>query len=738
MTMPSTSTRATPSPQMDRRRVLTQKGRVVVGGLYLAGYLGVALAVSGLPDLGAGGAWFWAGALLIVLSTALTEPFFPTPGDAVANGAAAVLGAAAYPTGAVTAGALGASTEALGAGRAAVMAYGAIVVVMALVVIGVRDQPGSPKNNRRWVVFLRSLLSAVGSARSVYSVVFLAAVLAAFSDDVTALAVIAAMWLLIVEVRPLEWLHRRWPGSPPPPADAAVATVVSLRNPSLVELQASSAIAAGDVVTTGVSTLEVIDTARSSAGVWVLASVVSGPMPGLGDPASHGGRAAWPALGYVDTGTNLEQLVFAVPAALEELTYGDLVTANYGGVDVLYQVVGAEVRSTSIEPSVHHSKVVVTGVKLGGWDPGRTRFVPTQWLPTAGSPVRRLPAVAEPLSATAIGHVPGTAFAIEAHVDVLITHGTAVLGVLGSGKSTLARELMLRAVYEGAKVLVIDTCAEHAIELSDFIGPSSSPDDIAKAVNIKTEVALRATAGDVNAGGNRKIFAEAVTTDLRDFLCGDEQIRVYDITKFLVTKQTSWKDRNTGEADHSACTLPEITSIISTAIFELAKQRPDGQPRIWVVLEEGHQLVPEFGSISAKDDDKAVQRTTKAFLQGRKFGLGALVITQRTANVSKSLLTQCNTIFCFRAHDDSTSTFLRDRAGAAHVAALPNLLDRRVLAFGRGLAEDPLFLRVNDPVAIRKALADQAKLIDLEDLPVGPTEIPDTARSALAAPVPAK
>lgn len=438
-------------------------------------------------------------------------------------------------------------------------------------------------------------------------------------------------------------------------------------------------------------------------------------MPGLGDFAARGGRAPRPALGYVDTGTNLQELVFTVPAALEELTYGDLVTVNYSGTDVLYQVVGAEVRSASIEPSVHHSKVVVTGVKLGGWDTDRTRFVPTQWLPTAGSPVRRLPAVAEPLSPTAIGHVPGTAFAVAADVDVLITHGTAVFGVLGSGKSTLARELMLRAVYEGAKVLVIDACAEHAIELSDFIGPSSSPDDIAKAINIKTEVALQATAADMNAGGNRKIFAEAVTTDLRDFLGGDEHLRVYDITKFDVTKQTSWKDRTTGQVDHSACTLPEITSIISTAIFELAKQRPDGRPRIWVVLEEGHQLVPEFGSISAKDDDKAVQRTTKAFLQGRKFGLGTLVITQRTANVSKSLLTQCNTIFCFRAHDDSTSTFLRDRAGTTHVAALPNLLDRRVLAFGRGLAEDPLFLRVNDPQGIRRALAEQKRVAGFHD-----------------------
>lgn len=613
--MSAATTTTTPSsPTQERRRTLTQKGRVLVGAIYLAGYLAVAVVVSGLPDLGAGGAWFWAGALLIVLSTALTEPFFPTPGDAVANGAAAMLGAAAYPTSAATAVGLSATTEALRAGRGAVMSYGGIVVVMALIVIGVRDKPGSPKNNRRWVVFLRSLLSAVGSARSVYSVVFLAAVLAAFSNSVSTLAVMVAMWLLIVEVRPLEWLHRRWPSTSPAAVEAAVATVVSLRNPSLVELEATVALKAGDIVEAGGTTLEVIDTARGGGGVWALASVVAGPIPGLGDAAARNGRATQPALGYVDVGTNLQELVFTVPAALEEMTYGDLVSVAFGGVDVLYQVVGAEVRTASLEPSVHHSKVVVTGVKLGGWDPDRTRFVPTQWLPTAGSPVRRLPPVAEPLSPTAVGHVPGTTFAIEADVDVLITHGAAVLGVLGSGKSTLARELMLRAVYQGAKVLVIDACPEHAVELSDFI--DKSPDDIAAEINKKTEVARHAASGDQDAGGNKKIFFDAVTDDLAAFVEGDEHLRVYDLTKFLVTKQTSWKDRNTGTADHASCTLPEITSIVASAMFELAKKRPAGLPRIWVVLEEGHQLVPEFGSISAKDDDKAVQRTTKVVPPG--------------------------------------------------------------------------------------------------------------------------
>lgn len=690
-------------------RALTQKGRVVVGAAYLAAFLAVALVHGGVPGLGSEGAWFWAGAVLIVLGSALTEPFFPTPGDAVANGAAAVLAGAAYPTTAAAAVSLGIHQDALAVGRVVVMAYGAAVLLLGIVVIAVRDRPGSPKNSRPGVVLMRAVLSSVGSARAVYSVVFLAAALAAFSNDLPMLLTVMALWFVVVEVRPLEWIHGRWPTRGASLTAPPVATVSALRNPGLVELEAASIgvlQSAGVVVADGGETsMEIIDTARTAMGTWALAAVTDGPLPAIGAAVEADGQAGNPALGYVDAGTNLKRLVFTVPAGLEELTYGDLVTVTFGGREVMYQVVDAEVKTTPLEPSVQHSRVVVEAVKLGGWDPGRRRFSPTLWLPMAGTAVRRLPRVSEPLLATAIGHVPGTDFAVEADVDVLITHGAAVLGVLGSGKSTLARELMLRAMYKGAKVLVIDASPEHAVELDEFI--SDSPDAIAASINAKIGPEARKTGQGPDTGGNRKLFERAITEDLEDFLSGDAPLRVYDITKFLVTKQTTFKDRATQEADHAACTLPEVTSHIAVPLLDLVKRRTDGRPRVWVVLEEGHQLVPEFSSISAKDDDKAVQRTTKVFLQGRKFGLGALLITQRTANVSKSLLTQCNTIFCFRAHDDTTAAFLRDRAGSAHVAALPNLLDRRVLAFGRALCEDPLFLRVNNAGEIRAALAGQ-------------------------------
>ena len=68
-----------------------------------------------------------------------------------------------------------------------------------------------------------------------------------------------------------------------------------------------------------------------------------------------------------------------------------------------------------------------------------------------------------------------------------------------------------------------------------------------------------------------------------------------------------------------------------------------------------------------------VNKMGQVALQGRKYGVGLLVIAQRTANVSKTVLTQCNTIVCYQAFDETSFTFLGNYIGKDLVQALPNL-----------------------------------------------------------------
>jgi DNA helicase HerA-like ATPase len=55
----------------------------------------------------------------------------------------------------------------------------------------------------------------------------------------------------------------------------------------------------------------------------------------------------------------------------------------------------------------------------------------------------------------------------------------------------------------------------------------------------------------------------------------------------------------------------------------------------------------------------ATAATARAILQGRKYGLGCLLVTQRTANVTKTILNQCNTTFAMRMFDDTGKDFAR-------------------------------------------------------------------------------
>jgi DNA helicase HerA-like ATPase len=85
-----------------------------------------------------------------------------------------------------------------------------------------------------------------------------------------------------------------------------------------------------------------------------------------------------------------------------------------------------------------------------------------------------------------------------------------------------------------------------------------------------------------------------------------------------------------------------IVSRLLTEIFEARKRRLISPGM--VVVEEAHNYIPERGSGNAAST--AIIRTIAA--EGRKFGLGLLVISQRPARVDKNVISQCNTQIIMR------------------------------------------------------------------------------------------
>jgi DNA helicase HerA-like ATPase len=78
-----------------------------------------------------------------------------------------------------------------------------------------------------------------------------------------------------------------------------------------------------------------------------------------------------------------------------------------------------------------------------------------------------------------------------------------------------------------------------------------------------------------------------------------------------------------------------IVNRIATALFELRKINEI--PPMLMVVEEAHNYCPQQGV----SECSKILRTIAS--EGRKFGLGMIIITQRAAKVDKNVLSQCNT-----------------------------------------------------------------------------------------------
>jgi len=154
----------------------------------------------------------------------------------------------------------------------------------------------------------------------------------------------------------------------------------------------------------------------------------------------------------------------------------------------------------------------------------------------------------------------------------------------------------------------------------------------------------------------------------------------------------------------ASLTPTEITQIISEATLQIAQKfGMTDKARVCLVYEEAHSLIPEWNSVAAEGDKAATNGTARAILQGRKYGLGCLLITQRTANVTKTILNQCNTVFAMRTFDDTGKEFLSNYLGSEYASKLPSLKERQAVFFGRASScENPVIIRLNDQGDFRR------------------------------------
>lgn len=428
-------------------------------------------------------------------------------------------------------------------------------------------------------------------------------------------------------------------------------------------------------------------------------------------------------IGYVAEGSDINKVRFhslldSTSTKYKLLREGTVIKTEIHGEDVLYQIIDGKTYEEELEK--HNIYGYLTGIaqKLGKYNKNNQELEVVKWLPNIYAPV--FFDVTEPAekNVLAIGTLPETELEIVLKdIDSLVTHNTAILGILGIGKSCLTFELIKKAVDNtDVKVICIDITNEYKKELTGYVEAGlikADDENVFNDINTKFEY-IHDDSGTKNydKSGNQSEYREALQKDLINFffgqdtmpgnkkIGGDHRIRIFNPDYHKASKG----EKVGFNVITTELSQAEKTRIISEEIFKIMMKlelKEDKKARALIVLEEAHSLVPEWNSTANDGDKSAVNGTAKIILQGRKYGLGSFVVTQRTANISKSILNQCNTIFALRVFDDTGKQFLENYIGSDYSNTLPTLEERHAIAVGKALKlRQPVIIKLNEKDSI--------------------------------------
>jgi len=130
-----------------------------------------------------------------------------------------------------------------------------------------------------------------------------------------------------------------------------------------------------------------------------------------------------------------------------------------------------------------------------------------------------------------------------------------------------------------------------------------------------------------------------------------------------------------------------VVSVISRIAFDfgrIARDSGDSRPLL-LVCEEAHRYVPENPTVH-----KAVKRVLdKIAKEGRKYGVGLCLVTQRPSDISESILSQCGTMLALRLNNERDQKFVEKSipdGAQGFLNVLPSLRNRECLLVGEGIA----------------------------------------------------
>lgn len=689
-------------------RVVQPWTRVAILVLATGACVIVARVVTGsfIPENPRDALIFQNALLLVVLGSAVVEHKFTKPGDSVVNGLmAAVTLLTVYG-------------EARSLAWWAMFTFCAAVFLVAAICSIVSTGAQVTGWKRRVAAATYRPAIVFGRARLLFSAVFLYGVFTFYGVQSTNTAILVVFWGIFVSLWPLQVpqllsaLAKTETG--PDPLGHVVRTDwpdlirVELAQPELWDLnglalfiQADGAhrpvvplyrqVQAGAVLGTGMCGPPL----EKPQGDWTAGSVY--PMPTseqatrdtvLAELRGEGGDGVITGFVVEDSVVGAIRFETWSGAGCQE---GQLVWCRVGKEIVYYQVTAGATREETLSGD-RHGFQVASAAQLGVLDSERG-FRKKPWLPVMNTPVFSVSKnFGSEVAITQEGDfkygvIPGTDLSVGGPFAANMEYHTAVLGVTGSGKTELTFDLIRAAVAAGIRVICVDITARYAGRLEDLGAKDLS---IASETSAALSQQLFAVeTGSYGAGKEKtalKKFSDRLRSDvddsLSDFLTAADgpPVGIITLEEISNTKATIY-----------------ITELFLTGLLNFVKNNRDTCPRVLVVVEEAHTVIPEASTMGLADFDSRglVGKIAQVALQGRKYGVGLLVVAQRTATVSKTVLTQCNTMITLNTFDETSLGFLRNMYGKTHTDLISDLLPLQAVIYGKGVrSERPVMVQI--------------------------------------------
>jgi hypothetical protein len=325
----------------------------------------------------------------------------------------------------------------------------------------------------------------------------------------------------------------------------------------------------------------------------------------------------------------------------KELKEGDLISVNFYKNHTKYQIINVETEFENIDGQSKKGVKIITAQQIGYWQGEKQKFADTGWVPSINMPVFIENQTDDIVDLEGnffrVGIVPRSKYPIYVDLDECVTHHIAIIGKTGTGKSYMASRVIEKMAMSGYKIIVLEVDRNNSQSLSKYIDSSLIEEQGADAFNPSTStkniISIALQMGEAVRGGGTVNFS--------------------DMAAELINKVIAYQ---TGNPDTKIC----------------------------VVMEEAYDFIPENSFGKQEFGQPNVSRISQQVLKCRKHNIGFLIITQRTALVTKTILYQCHTIIALQSFDETSKNFMGAYINGRYLDSMSILPKFRAIVVGKG------------------------------------------------------